>query len=420
MALLPPALAATAVDPVEPSLLCDITIDGERITAVAAAGSTTAPVGATVADLAGALVFPAFVDAHVHLDKAHTWYRAPNRTGTFFDALSTLGQDAKNWTAADLERRAEFSLQSAYAHGTRIIRTHLDTRLTWGDTSHRVMAGLRQRWAGRIELQTVPLCGIADFAGPDAGGLADLAIGHGAVALGGFAVMSAELPGYFDRQLALARERGVGLDLHVDENGNPDSECLRLVAEAVLRSEFPYPVVCGHCCSLSVQPPERQRATIDLVKAAGIRVISLPLCNLYLQDRRTAGFPRNPHWRGLTLIQDLLDAGVPVACASDNVRDAFYAFGDFDLLEVYTQSVRLAHLDTRLAESVRVVTSTAAVCVDRPEYGQIAPGAPAHLVISAARSFSDLLSRPAAPRQCVDGEKIHVPPLPDYRELAQS
>jgi cytosine deaminase len=230
--------------------------------------------------------------------------------------------------------------------------------------------------------------------------------------------MSPELPGHFDRQLAIARERGVGLDLHVDENGNPDSECLRLIAEAVLRAEFPHPVVCGHCCSLAVQPPARQRATLDLVKAAGLKVISLPMCNLYLQDRRAAGaFPRHPAWRGLTLISDMLDAGIPVACASDNVRDAFFAYGDFDLLEVYTQSVRLAHLDTRLAASARIISATAAEIVGQPAAGRIAPGSPAQLVMTSARSFSELLSRPAGPRRCVDGERIHSPAAPDYREL---
>ncbi len=406
------------MDSVEPTQVCDLAIEGERIASVELASDASPPPGATVIDLGGALVFPGFIDAHVHLDKAHTWDRAPNRSATFWDALTTLGRDKENWSAADLERRAEFSLRSAYAHGTRIMRTHIDTGLPWAETSHAVMAMLRERWAGRIELQTVPLCGIADFSSPTGEKIADLSLKYGASALGGFAVMSAELPGYFDRQLAIARERGVGLDLHVDENGNPDSECLRLIAEAVLRSEFPHSVVCGHCCSLGVQTPARQRATLDLVKAAGIKVISLPMCNLYLQDRRaTDAFPRNPSWRGLTLIQDLLDSGVPVACASDNVRDAFFAYGDFDLLEVYAQSVRLAHLDTRLADSVRIVTATAAEIVGRPEYGRIAAGAPAHLVVTEAHSFSELLSRPTDPRRRVDGEKVHATHRPAYAEL---
>lgn len=411
--------SSAAADPVEPAQLCDLTIVGARITAVAPAADTPPPAGATVVDLGGALVFPGFVDAHVHLDKAHTWDRAPNRSATFWDALTTLGRDRENWTAADLERRAEFALRCAFAHGTRIIRTHVDTGLPWAETSHAVMAMLRERWVGRIELQTVPLCGIADFSSEQGEKIAELSVRTGASALGGFAITSPELPGHLDRELATAREYGLGLDLHVDENGNAASEILRMIAEAVLRAEFPHPVVCGHCCSLAVQDPARQRSTIDLVKAAGLKIISLPMCNLYLQDRRPAeAFPRSPSWRGLTPIQDLLDAGVPVACASDNVRDAFFAFGDFDPLEVYSESVRLAHLDAaRLADSVRVVTATAAEIVGRPEYGRIAPGAPAHLVVTEARSFSELLSRPTGARRRVDGEKIHTPQRPVYAEL---
>jgi cytosine deaminase len=407
-----------SADSVEPAELCDIVIDGMRIAAVGPSESISAMPGVTESDLGGALVFPGFIDAHVHLDKAHTWDRAPNRSATFWDALTTLGADAKNWSAADLERRAEFSLRCAYAHGTRIIRTHVDTGFPQAEISHGVMAMLRERWTGRIELQTVPLCGIADFSLSTGAKIIDLAKRTGASALGGFAIMSPELPAQFERQLAAARECGMGLDLHVDENGNPASEILRMIAEAVLRTEFPYPVVCGHCCSLAVQAPARQRETIALVKAAGLKIISLPMCNLYLQDRRPAdAFPNSPSWRGLTPVRDLLAAGVSVACASDNVRDAFFAYGDFDMCEVYSESVRLAHLDTRVNDSVRTVTAAAADSVGCSEYGRIAVGAPAHLVISAARSFSEFLSRPTGPRRRVDGETIHAPVRPDYAEL---
>jgi cytosine deaminase len=256
-----------------------------------------------------------------------------------------------------------------------------------------------------------------DFATDHGDKLVDLGLRFGAVAVGGFAVMSPELPVYLDRQMALAKERGVGLDLHVDENGDPNSQCLRLVAEATLRNQFPHPVVCGHCCSLAVQPPATQQATLDLVRAAGVRIVSLPLCNRYLQDRRTTGFPRTPYWRGITLLQEFQAAGIPLACANDNVRDAFHAYGDFDLLEVYAESVRLGHLEARFAESMTVVTSRAAESVGRPEFGRIAPGAPARLVLTAARSFSELLSRPTGPRRRVDGETMSAPQVPSYTEL---
>ena len=420
VALLPPALVPGDLDQLEPAVLCDITIKNNRIAAVAATGVNRPLEPHQEFDAAGALVFPAFADAHVHLDKTHTWHRAPNRSGTFFEALTSLGRDIGHWNEADLYRRAGFALRTAWAQGTRAIRTHVDTGLPWAEVSHAVMAQLREEWRGRIDLQTIPLCGGDAYTGPDAEKIADVSMKHGASALGAFLTMSAALPQQLDRMLAIARERGVGVDFHVDENDNPAAECLRQVAKAVLRAGFSGPVVCGHCCNLAVQDPERARSTIALVKSAGIGIISLPLCNLYLQDRRSAGtlFPRTPLWRGLTLIQDFLDAGVPVACASDNVRDAFHAFGDYDLAEVYVQSVRLAHLDSRLMESVCVVTSTAYELMGYADRGRISSGAPAQLVVFTAHRFSELLSRPPTHRRCIDNENVHTPTLPDFAELA--
>jgi cytosine/creatinine deaminase len=417
-ALIPREVAPASTDPLEPTLLCDLLIDGERISEVVPPGRGAAYAGAaTTVDLDGAMVFPSLVDAHVHLDKAFTWTRAPNRGGTFAEAAEVMARDRLNWTPEDLRRRADFALRSAWARGTRVMRTHVDSHGPGAEASHAAMAELRERWRGRIELQTVPGRREADYTGREGEAVADLAIRHGACALGGMVTMASDLDGRLDRLLAIARDRGVGLDLHVDENGDPEAQVLHAVAEAVDRNAFILPVVCGHACSLSVQPPERQRRTIERVRATRIGIVSLPLCNLYLQDRRGSGFPRTPYWRGLTLLTDFLAAGVPVACASDNVRDAYHAYGDFDMLEVYVQSVRLAHLDGHLAESVRLVTASAADLVGRSAYGRIGPGAPARLVIFAARSFNELLSRPTEPRRCVDAEKIHSPQVPDFSEL---
>jgi cytosine deaminase len=79
--------------------------------------------------------------------------------------------------------------------------------------------------------------------------------------------------------------------------------------------------------------------------------------------------------------------------------------------------VRLAHLDSRLRESVAVVTTAAADIVGLPEAGRVAPGAPAGLVIFPARSFSELLSRPGSRRRLVDGESIRDAQPPGFEEL---
>jgi cytosine deaminase len=428
LACLPaPLNQPTSADPsgLEPWRECDVLVEGSRITAVHDSSTApAAPAGARVTDLGGVLVFPGLLEVHTHLDKCHTWDRAPGVHSDFWESNAILGADSVNWTEDDVYRRADFGLRTAWAHGTCALRTHLDTNRRAGVGAHAALSRLRREWRGRIEIQTVSLFSFSDFFNDGAGKILALTAENGATAMGGFPQPNPDLPRQLDRLMAAARELGVGLDLHVDESDLVEAECLRATAEAVLRNQFPHPVACGHNCSLSVQPPERARETIALVKEAGIGIISLPLTNLHLQGRSRGpaaagqkfGAPRTPQWRGLTLLHEFIEAGVIVACGGDNVRDAFIGWGDFDLVEVYVASVRLAHLDTRLAFSPAVVTTGPAAIMRLPGYGMVAPGSPADLVVFSARKLYSLLARPGTPRRLIHGEDFRVAALPDYDE----
>ncbi len=425
---LPPGFSA--IDPInEPWAEVDIELDAERIVAVCPATPLGhGALGAT--DLGGALVLPGLLDVHTHLDKTHTWHRSPNPDGEFWDACRILHADSARWTEEDVYRRASFALQTAYAQGTVALRTHLDSGGAVGPAAFAAINRLRAEWAGRIALQTVSLCNLQAFADGEGARIIELTARSGATALGGFPQPNPDLPGQLDSLMAAAHELGIGLDLHVDESGLPHAECLRATAEAVLRNQFPHPVACGHNCSLAVQDPARSASTLDLVKEAGIRLISLPLCNLYLQARDRAAAPagapegargpaRTPRWRGLTLVHEAWDRGIPVACASDNVRDAFYAWGDYDLLEVFQQSVRIGHLDTRMHAAASVVTTAPADIMGLPHHGRIAPGAHPALVVTAATTLNELLARPAAPRRLVRDGVLISPTPPPYARLSE-
>lgn len=278
-----------------------------------------------------------------------------------------------------------------------------------GDDSHAAIGELRREWAGRIAVQTVSLCSVTQFAAGEANRIMDLTARHQATVLGGFPQPDPELPQQLDYLLAAARELGIGVDLHVDESGLLEAECLRATAEAVLRNEFPYPVTCGHNCSLSVHDDERAAETIVLIKAAGLKLISLPLCNLYLQGRRwdTQGRPLTSQWRGLTRLYELMEAGVTVACASDTVRDAFFAWGDYDALEVFHSGVRVDHLDTRMDVAPSIVTTAPASIMELPYHGKIAPRRSGRL----HRHECPKLQRVSRPSPCAEqvGSRRRIP-----------
>lgn len=399
-------------------LRLDIRIEHGRIAALAPLG--TAPDGI---DLRGGQVWPGFVDAHTHLDKGHIWPRTRNPTGDFAGAIqAVMGDRGAAWSEADIAARADFALRCAYAHGTVAIRTHLDTYLPHGVATWRVFRRLREEWAGRIALQMASICPLDRFTGPDGETLADMVAEAGGVLgmvtrhTGG---IHDALPDSFQAELdhffSLAEARGLNLDLHVDESGESGARALREIALTALKRGFRGKIQCGHCCSLSIQPEDFARETIARVAEAGIDIVVLPMCNMYLQDRAAN---RTPRWRGVTLVHEMQAAGIRVSVASDNTRDPFYAYGDLDMTEVFRESARILHLDHPFASWPAAATARPAEAMGlAAECGTIRAGASADLVLYGARFMTELLSRPQSNRVVLRAGRVLDATPPDWREL---
>jgi len=103
--------------------------------------------------------------------------------------------------------------------------------------------------------------------------------------------------------------------------------------------------------------------------------------------------------------------------ASDNCRDAFYGFGDHDVLEVFREATRICHLDRPHGDWPRAVTTTPADLMGLAASGRIGRGLPADLVLFEGRTWSELLSRPQANRVVIRNGRAIETRLPDYREL---
>jgi cytosine deaminase len=393
----------------------DIEIANGRIAAIRNAGASPPGPGH---DLDDGLVLPAFVDLHTHLDKGHIWPRKANPDGTWMGALNAVIEDrTRNWAAADVERRFEFALRCAYAHGTAAIRTHIDSSPPQHEISWALFERMRERWAGRIELQAVALFPPDDAL--DAATLDTIARRTKSAGgmLGGAVRVHPESRMIMRRLVEAAGALGLDLDLHCDETGDPQSSALLHLAESVIETGYSGRVLAGHCCVLAAQDEATAMATVERVAAADIAIVSLPMCNMYLQDRAA---PHTPRWRGVTLLNEFKAAGVPVAIASDNTRDPFYAYGDLDCIEVFREGARILHFDhpqTDAWDWVRSVTAAPAEIGGFAHRGTITLGAPADLVLCRARTWTELLSRPQSDRTVLRAGKAIDTTLPDYREL---
>jgi cytosine deaminase len=138
-----------------------------------------------------------------------------------------------------------------------------------------------------------------------------------------------------------AAEAGLDVDLHVDEELNPEARGLATTAAIMRETGFSGRVVCGHTCALAAQPDNEALATLDAVAQLPITLITLPITNLLLQDAATG---RTPRLRGLTLVKEARARGIPVLVASDNVQDPFCRVGSYDPVEALAAGVLAAQL----------------------------------------------------------------------------
>ncbi|MGB9368187.1 MAG: cytosine deaminase, partial [Xanthobacteraceae bacterium] len=376
---------------------CDIIIEKERIAAIDPAGPTND--GLPRFDLDRGIVLPRLVDVHTHIDKGQIWQRAENPDGTHMGArMAVMADREKNWSRDDVAKRMDFALRCAFAHGTGALRTHIDsypaqTPISWG-----VFAEMREHWKGRITLQAVSLCPI-DIANDAAvfRNLVATVAKHGGI-LGGLTFMG-EAPNpksdaMLDQIFEAAIANGLDLDFHVDESDSPKARSLGQIADAALRHRFKGRIVAGHCCSLALADDNERATIIAKVAEARIAIVSLPMCNMYLQDR-VAG--RTPRWRGVAPLHELDAAGVTVMVASDNTRDPFYAYGDLDMLEVYREATRILHFDHSQRPWLKTIAATPGAVMGLLN-GRMAIDAPAGFVLTRARTMNELLSRPQTDR----------------------
>ena len=478
ISLLPPESRASLAFDAEGLALCDVIIAGGVVASVSAASDEGRGVNASC------LLLACFTDAHTHMVKTHAHPRSRNPTGSISDALATEVDDQPWWAACkccrprifavgggdddaqacdpvtdpcpkaqDVFRRMDFALASAYHHGTRAVRTHLDGTNAPDPklraTIYTAFDECRRKWGAKgLVVQGVanlylPLWCMKEVAEP----FVAEAMKYGGVLLGAYCGNVAGTPpsetaAAMDALFGYAIAHGVMVDMHIDETNDKDCCALLSLVDALKRARakgYVGHVLLGHCTSLSLQDEPTKAAVINGLKADPYTtVICNPHTNLGLQDRRgsavphcapiDANTPRTPLWRGLTLVQELEAAGVNVGAASDNVRDWWHPYGDYDGLSNLRGAITIGQLDTAPNEGhwARLVSDSPAKAMGliKSSNGQddgpcaLSPGAPADLVLfPSARSFSELLSRPQVDRIVLRSGCVQESALPDYSQL---
>jgi len=343
------------------------------------------------------LALPGLVNLHAHADRAYTVQSF--RPRSFADALAAAAAARAAFTAADVEARAMRLFERSLAYGVTRIRTHTDVDPIVELRSMEGILAAKQKMAGRLDVDVIAFAtsknDLADARSLDR---LDHALAIGADLIGASLNASADPPRALAALLDLAERSGLPVDLHLDEHLEPDRMLSELVADAVIARGLHGRVTLSHVCALAALDAAAAVKLIEKFARAGVTVVALPTANLFLQERGAA----SPRWRGVTRVGELMAAGVPVRCGTDNVRDWFFPFGDGDMLETALFAAIAAHIDDAAA-------LIGAICDGRRA---IAESDVADLVLLPVKSLDDALARRPADRPVFKaGRQVAGPPV---------
>lgn len=268
-------------------------------------------------DLAGLTVLPGLVDGHIHLDKSFVGDRwrphepASSLRGRLAVEKRLLAE------APPVADRAEALIAQAHSYGTIAMRSHVDVDATTGLTSlHAVMAA-REKWKGRVEIELVafPQAGVVSC--PGTAELLEAAIAEGAEVVGG--IDPTTLDGAADEQLdvvfGIAERRGAKIDIHLHEPGVLGVEQLNRIAGRTMAADLQGRVAVSHAYALGEVALDLAARTAETLARAGVAIMT-----------------NAPGGRPFPPVGLLRAAGVRVFSGSDNIRDAWWPYGEGDML----------------------------------------------------------------------------------------
>lgn len=303
-------------------------------------GASPALGAAEVTDLRGLLVLPGFVDGHIHLDKSFVgdrWHpHLPAAT-----LRERLAIEKRELAAAPpMEGRADALIAQAAAFGTVAMRSHVDVDATTGLDNLRAVMAAREKWRGivDIELAAFPQAGVMSC--PGTAQLLEAAVREGAEVIGGIdpSTLDGDAEGQLDCIFGIADRLGAKIDIHLHEPGMPGVGQLGRIAERARALGLAGRVAVSHAYALGDVGPQALDGVARKLADAGVAIMT-----------------NAPGDRAFPPVLRLREAGVRVFAGNDNIRDAWWPYGNGDMLQramligyrsgFYTDAELLAALD---------------------------------------------------------------------------
>jgi len=334
-----------------------------------------------VIDLGGRLVMPGFVDGHIHLDKSFVGdvWRPHVEARSLRDRLAA--EKALLADARPMAERTHALIEQAAMFGTVAMRCHVDVDATTGLSHLHAVMEARSHWHDAVDIEIVAFPQAGVMSCPGTAAILDAAMLEGATVIGGIdpGTFDGDADGQLNVVFGIAEKRGAKIDIHLHEPGLLGIEQLQRIAERTRALGMAGRVAVSHAYALGEVPAE----VVDRIASA-------------LADAGVAIMTNAPGDRPFPPILHLRAAGVHVFAGNDNIRDAWWPYGNGDMLQranligyrsgFYTDSDLLVALD--------MATEAGAMVLGKSDYG-LRPGNEAtFLVIDATNGAAAVAGVP--------------------------
>ncbi|WP_295515758.1 amidohydrolase family protein, partial [uncultured Pseudomonas sp.] len=153
-----------------------------------------------------------------------------------------------------------------------------------------------------------------------------------------------------------------------------------------------------------------------LLTHAGINFISCPTESIHLQGR----FDTFPKRRGVTRVNELLEAGLNVCFAQDSIVDPWYPLGNGNILRVLEAGLHICHMlgYRNLQSALDLVTVNSAKALSLGDRYGLEVGRPANLLILSADSDYEMVRSQGLPLYSIRHGKVLMQRRPAEVEFA--
>jgi len=361
-----------------------------------------AEIAAITVEAQGNLATESFVNPHLHLDKVFTLTQLDDSVmvdyhgdsmGKAMTAIERAADVKKTYDREVIVEHVRKVLEWAAANGNTHIRAFADVDNQAKLVGVEALIQAKEEFKGTVELQVVAFPQDGVVREPGAAELIREAMKLGADLVGGIPWIEyteSDAQSHIDQMFEIALEFEAGVSMLVDDAGDPGLRTLEMMAIKTLETDWHGKVLAHHARAMALYPTPYFQKLAALLTQAEIAVVS------------------DPHTGPLhARVSELRQEGVVVCLGQDDISDAYYPYGQNNMLEVAFLASHLLWMTTRDDMEVLydMVTTDAAAAMGIQDHS-LEVGSHANLVVLQQPDLLEALRFHQPPMAVISGGRL--------------